>query len=118
MYRLKPPEGSAVTSFILTLSSACKRDRGRYLRVAVLLLPLSFVIIVTSFFVVEGIAHDVLAILGMAAISMALVLLSISGSNTAWICDGSSAATSLERDAADVVRILPLSSCVVVFWVI
>ena len=51
---------------------------------------------------------------------MSTVLLAASGSDTNWLYTGGARTGALqaERDAADVVRILPLASCVIVFWVI
>lgn len=42
------------------------------------------------------------------------------GSDTRWLYTGGTRASALpaERDAADVVRILPLAACVCVFWMI
>ena len=116
-YRMKPPEGSAVTSFLSTLSGACWRGKGLYLLAACLLLPLSFVLIITSFFMPEGPGHDAVAIAGLGAIFISTVLLAAGGSDTRWLYTGGERASALsaERDAADVVRILPLASCVIVF---
>ena len=142
LYVTRPAQGSAVVSFASTLGAAAWRgctsarlfssprrlpNRGCLLLLACVALPLAFCVLVTSFFVPAGFTHDVLAVSGLTLILCALIMLIGSGGSTAWVhatdaADGADASLSpsaaAEADAAAVVRLLPLASCVVVFWMI
>ncbi|KAL1511274.1 hypothetical protein AB1Y20_006082 [Prymnesium parvum] len=119
-YKMKPPEGSAVTSFVITLSGACLRGRGLFLLAACILLPVSFVLIVLTSPLDAGPLRDTIASSGLVFVAISLALLAVGGSDTRWLYTGGTRASALpaERDAADVVRILPLAACVCVFWMI
>jgi len=126
-YTLRPPEGSAVVDFLATLRTAVWRGRGVCLLVGAPLACVAFGIVVASFFTTAPELHDVLAIAGLALIFVSLFLILLSGTDTSWLTHWRRAdyrngyphaPTGAEIDAADVVRILPLASCIVVFWVI
>jgi peptide/histidine transporter 3/4 len=128
-YVLRPPEGSAVVSFLTTLKRAawrtCTSSRrgGLYLILACVALPLAFVVLVASFFLNGDDLrplHDGAAIGGLALICGGLVFLVASGTSVDWVytatADGS--ARAAEEDAAAVVRLFPFAACVVVFWMV
>ena len=117
--------------------------RGLYLVLACLALPTAFCSLVGSFFMPPSAAHDACAIGGLALIAFGLGMLIRCGATTEWLYDGvsddgddgeggvgalASQSVSIgvsaigepsdEADAAAVVRVLPLASCVVVFWMV
>ena len=122
-YTLRPPEGSAVVDFLATLRTAVWRGRGRYLLVGAPLSGVAFLIVVASFFTTSYELHASFAIAGLGLIFVSLGLILLGGSDTNWLTHWHEGAHALapsaaEVDAADVVRILPLAACIVVFWVI
>jgi len=120
-YNTKPPQGSAVDDFVRTLyAAAVLPGRGRALLSGCALLCASFVVEVASFFFAAGsVVQRVSAIGGMAGIGLGMLLLGYAGSNTGWLhADAFTADPQLMRDCADVVRLLPLACCIVMFWCI
>ena len=119
-YRLRPPQGSAMTGFLATLRKHIWRGRGLLLLGAGLVLPLAFITVVASFFLPTGHVRDALAIGGLLLIVLALGLLVASGTSTSWLHSPGAVGpeAAAECDAEEIIRILPLSACFVAFWVI
>jgi len=127
-YVLRPPEGSAVISFLSTLGRASVRElkgKGGMLLLACALLCVSFIVLVCSFFAPSGSPeHSGLAFSGLGMIFLGMLFLIGCGTDGgAWVLSPSAANPSLEQraaesDAAAVVRVLPVASCVIVFWMI
>lgn len=152
-YVVRPPQGSALSTFVATLRAAPPSARRRCLAVGLVLLPLSIATVTASTIAAQSpeLARG-LAIVGVLFIELSLGLLGYAGADTTWITGsrtdprcGSSRSSGVvsdtagsaalaepstadateavalakdRRDAADVMRLVPLSCCLVLFWAI
>ncbi|KAL1515904.1 hypothetical protein AB1Y20_002518 [Prymnesium parvum] len=135
-YKMMPPQGSALTSFFQTMRTVTNSGarRGGALLIGTTLLPVSFLLVIASLF--AGDWKRSIAIIGTACIFCALPLIAFSGHSVAWMrptklamqdvagevveVGGELAAdvTGSLKDAMDVMRVLPLACCCVVFWAV
>lgn len=128
---MKPPQGSALHDFFSTMGAALKRGGGRakLLSIGTASLPLGFILVTCSVFILDATLKQAIAIVGMTVIFGALPLISLAGKSVSWMVPakrtdqegGEEAAVELAsslKDAMDVIRVLPLACCCVVFWAV
>jgi len=121
-YTINPPAGSAVDELLATFGAASKRNLfgfGGVFLCSMIGLLLSFVILVVDTFVGDGtVAYNVMAYTGLATMILSFGGASLAGSKPEWICVDAERPAKAEQDATHVLRLLPLTPPIVVFWIV
>lgn len=123
-YRRVPPKGSALAKFFAVLLQAGGRSRRGQLVLSGWLAFVPGIVLTTiSYFVTDPQWHLGIALAGAAAVFYGSVVLICSGSSTDWLLLGSrekggSFSRAEVKDVAQVLRLSPYLSLIIVFWAV
>ncbi|TMW59639.1 hypothetical protein Poli38472_004708 [Pythium oligandrum] len=123
-YRRMPPKGSALSSFFVVLLEAGGHSgRGKLVLSGGFAFFPGILLTTISYFVDEPTWHMIFALSGAGCVMYGIVVLIFTGNSTEWVrlasrAKGGSFTTAQVNDVAQVMRLMPYLSSIIIFWAV
>lgn len=123
-YRRVPPQGSALSTFFHVLFAAGKRSaRGKLVLSGGVSFVPGILLTTVSYFVDDLYWHMALALSGGISVMYGTVVLIFTGGSTRWLrtatrASGGEFTNAQVNDVAQVMRLMPYISTIIVFWAV